>query len=175
MNQKIFSLILISSLFQFISCTDEVVTFNPINEPLPQATKTGANTFGFLLNGKTWLPYSDDKSKKTINVLMRKDSSFQFFINLASDNIKRDETLEIFLQCNKPGPCSNLTFLFIDSRKSLGCKVFSPNKNLSLEITHLDFAQQIISGNFKVDGEINGCGDDKITITNGVFDCKFTK
>lgn len=175
MKNKISFLLLIIILAQFISCTDDEA-FNPINEPLPLATTTGANTFGFLLNDKTWLPFIEDKNQNALSVVMDNDSSFMFSVNLISDKIKRDEAIKIFLNCNKPGPCIPSTFTFVNIKNKLGCHIFYlTNSNLQFEITRLDYNAQIISGNFEILGAVNSCDTESINITKGVFDCKFSK
>lgn len=175
MKHKISFLLLIIILAQFISCTDGEA-FDPVNEPLPLATTTGANTFGFLLNDKTWLPYSEDKKLNPLNVVMDNDSTFMFSVNLESEKINRNESIKIFLRCSKPGPCIPSTFTFVNIKNKLGCHIFYlTNSNLQFEITRLDYSAQIISGNFEILGAVNSCGTESINITKGVFDCKFSK
>lgn len=175
MKHKISFLLSIIILVQFVSCTDDEA-FDPVNEPLPLATTTGANTFGFLLNDKTWLPFIEDKNQNALSVVMDNDSSFMFSVNLISDKIKRDEAIKIFLNCNKPGPCIPSTFTFVNIKNILGCHIFDlKNSNLRFEITRLDFNAQIISGNFEILEAVNSCSTESIIITKGVFDCKFSK
>jgi hypothetical protein len=175
MKHKISFLLLIVILAQFISCTDDE-PFNPVNEPLPLATTTGSNTFGFLLNGKTWLPYSEDKKLNPLNVVMDNDSTFMFSVNLKSEKINRNESIKIFLKCNKSGPCNPKSFTFVNTKNILGCHIFYlTNSNLQFEITRLDYNAQIISGNFEILGTVNSCSTESINITKGVFDCKFSK
>lgn len=69
MKHKIYYFLLIVGLSLCISCNDDI-DFDPVNEPLPLATTTGANTFGFLLNDKTWLPFIEDKNKNVFSVVM---------------------------------------------------------------------------------------------------------
>lgn len=174
MKHKISFLLLILILVQFIGCTDDQ-HFDPINEPLPLATTTGANTFGFLLNGKTWLPFAEDKNLSPLSVSMGSDSIFMFSVNLISDNILRNEAIKIFLKCNNLGPCLPSTFTFVNSKNLLGCNIFDlKNNSLKFGITRLDYNAQIISGDFEVLG-VNSCGTETINITKGVFDCKFSK
>jgi hypothetical protein len=175
MNNITSLLILFVLLISCISCNDDI-TFNPVNEPLPAATKTGANTFGFLLNDKTWLPYYDDNKMNPVDVEMDKDSLFMFSINLKIKKINRDESIKIFLPCTKPGNCKPVNFTFTNYNLKLGCQTFQLNtNNLTFEITCVDFVKQIISGNFEISGSISSCGNETIEITKGVFDCTFTK
>lgn len=174
MNNQILLLLTFCALF-FLSCEKED-PFDPTTEPLPPATTSGAHTFGFLLNGKTWLPHFADKSKNPLIVSMDKDSVFMFSINLVNPSINRDESIKIFLQCNAPGPCVPIGFSYVDSYKRLGCEVYDLKMhNLQFEITRIDFSAQIISGQFQSLGAKDSCGEETIDITNGVFDCKFTK
>ena len=82
-----FILCLITGLILFNACNDESI-FDPTTEQLPNATTSGANTFGFLLNDQTWVPYTDGNKGIPISVIMDKDSVFMFSINLCSDKIK---------------------------------------------------------------------------------------
>jgi hypothetical protein len=158
-----------------LSCNDDFV-FNPINEQLPKVTTSGENTFGFLFNGQTWVPFTDDNIGKPISVVMGKDSIFMFSINLKSDKIDRDESLKIFLKCNKPEIIKPLSFTFVDNNLQVGCQVYDCNENgILFEVTYIDFIKQIISGTFQIPKTINSCGDNSIIITDGRFDCQFTK
>ncbi len=174
MKHKISFLLLVIALAQFMSCKDDE-HFDPVDEPLPLATTTGANTFGFLLNDKTWLPFIEDQNQNALSVVMDNDSIFMFSVNLISDKINRNEAIKIFLNCNKPGPCIPSTFTFVNIKNILGCHLFDlRNSSLQFEITRLDYGAQIISGNFQVLGATS-CGTQIINITKGVFDCKFLK
>lgn len=51
--KKIFQLLVIAMLF--IACNKDNDTIAPIDQ-LPEATQTGENTFGCLLNGEAFLP-----------------------------------------------------------------------------------------------------------------------
>jgi hypothetical protein len=175
MKHKISFLLLVITLIQFVSCTNDE-DFDPVNEPLPLATMTGANTFGFLLNDKTWLPFTEGKNQNPLSVVMDNDSIFMFSVNLICDKIDRHESIKIFLNCNKPGPCNPIGFTFVNTKNILGCHVFDlRNSNFQFEITRLDYSAQIISGYFQVLGAASSCGTEIINITKGVFDCKFSK
>lgn len=162
-------------VFFFLSCEKED-PFDPTKEPLPSATSSGAQTFGFLLNGKTWLPHTSDKKQIPLQVSMDSNSVFMFSINFINHSIFRDESIKIFLPCKAPGPCVPISFNFVDNYKRLGCTVYDLNtNNLQFEITRIDFSAQIISGHFQSPGAKDSCGEEIIDITKGVFDCKFSK
>jgi hypothetical protein len=161
MKFKLSFLLLVIILAQLTSCKDDEA-FDPVNEPLPMATMIGANTFGFLLNDKTWLPFIEDENQNPLSVVMGSDSIFMFSVNLISDKIDRHESIKIFLNCNKPGPCNPIGFTFVNTKNVLGCHVFDlKNSNLQFEITHLDYNAQIISGTFQVLESENSCGTEK--------------
>ena len=167
--------LLIIGFIILFSCNGEDV-FNPINEQLLMVTTSGENSFGFLLNDQTWLPFIDNKRDKPISVIMDKDSIFMFSINLISDQINRNESLKIFLIYTKPEIIKPIGFTFIDNSLKVGCQVYDLNKDsLKFEITYIDFIKQIISGTFQISNVTNSCGTNSISITDGRFDCKFSK
>jgi len=47
-------------VFLFLLSLEGCFLFPDPKETLPPATQTGANTFGFLLNGQVWLPSGND-------------------------------------------------------------------------------------------------------------------
>jgi hypothetical protein len=164
----------IIGLILFIGCIDEDI-FDPTKEQLPNATKSGANTFGFLLNDQTWVPYADANKGIPISVIMNKDSVFMFSINLCNDKIKRDESLKIILKCIRPQLVKPISFTYIDNKLKLGCQVFDLDTDkLRLEITYIDFTKRIISGTFEITDVINACGNASINFKNGRFDCTFS-
>src|ERR1039457_5887697 len=67
----------------FISCRKEHLLTNG----LPPATQTGANTFGFLLNGKPWIPSGYDSYMNNLSLYLDPGyrngvfeiSAYQFF------------------------------------------------------------------------------------------------
>jgi hypothetical protein len=166
---------LISACLLLCTCTEGEES-DPYNQPLPTITTTGEHTFGFLLDGKSWIPGMDDITQKPINVVMDKDSIFMFSINLINKKFNRNEAIKIIFSCNMPGIIKSPYVTFVDSNLPLGCQLYTlTNKNLIFEVSYIDFEKQIISGTFEVGKAVNACNDREITVTDGRFDCKFTK
>ncbi|WP_293297803.1 hypothetical protein [Pedobacter sp. UBA4863] len=152
---------------------------NPNKEQLPAATQTGANTFGFLLNGEVWLPkgglldqkldlsYDPNHKGGTLNIVAKRylssDTEYES-IAFGSYNVNS--------LGNYPTNKDNVIVLF---RKTTDCRYngyeIDNNKQTgTLVVTKLDLANKIISGTFEFKLEKNGCPT--INATQGRFDLK---
>lgn len=166
--------------FQCRKHTKPVVTDIP---GLPAATQTGANTLGFLLNGKVWTP---EGNNGTANLSIDFDPGF----NLGIFGIS---AYRIISQTERSsfgiGIRDSLNFLSIPFKRNLSrtsiygagfsdwdsCTLFSHYNSVwsngEISIDKLDRNQRIISGRFELTLYEQGC--DTIKITNGRFDMKF--
>ncbi|WP_293297809.1 DUF6252 family protein [Pedobacter sp. UBA4863] len=150
---------------------------NPSKEQLPAATQTGANTFGFLLNGEVWLPkgglldqkldlsYDPSYKRGTFNIIAKRyfdDGSFQS-ISISSFDISAIGTYPI--------AADKVTIYF---NNTVSCSYHwnesSSSQNGTLVITKLDLTNKFISGTFEFKLEKNGCPT--INATQGRFDMK---
>ncbi|GAB1463104.1 hypothetical protein MASR2M52_11350 [Pedobacter sp.] len=146
---------------------------NPNKEQLPAATQTGANTFGFLLNGEVWLPKGgllDQKLDLTYDPTYA-GGSFGIFANrLLSSEDKMKLSIGL-TGVNKTGTYyfNNNGVIYRNSKSD--CYYFE-NRIVSgsLTITKLDLINKFISGTFEFKLEKDGCLT--INATQGRFDLK---
>ena len=147
-------------------------------EKLPPATQKGANTFGFLLNGKVWLPktpflksseklhisYYPNNNGGTLSISAKRyfdNGGFQS-ISISSSNITSvgvypiaiDKAVIYYYDTN------SCEYHWNDNSKMQG----------TLTITKLDLTNYIISGTFVFKLEKEGCPT--INATQGRFDMK---
>ena len=169
-NFLLFSLSII--LLCNINCKDKF-TLNPVKEELPAITQTGANTFGFLLNGEVWLP-------KTALLQERLDLTYDpnykrgSFGILANRYLSTTDKMELsigLIGVDKPGKYdfSNNGVIYNDQKSS--CYYFD-NRIVSgsITITKIDLTNKFISGTFEFKLEKQGCAI--INATQGRFDLK---
>ena len=160
------------------SCKKNTVDSNG----LPAATQTGANTFGFLLNGQPWTPQGNNG---TANLSHDVDFGYKNGIfNIAAYRIVTNANRQDI----SIGVSDSLNFMNIPitlqlTQKSLfgiyfsnnNCDFFSTDSIVYdqgfLTITKLDRINRIISGNFNVTLFQKGC--DTVKISDGRFDMKF--
>ncbi|MGC4023081.1 MAG: hypothetical protein QM734_14620 [Cyclobacteriaceae bacterium] len=166
------------ALLAFLLSLESCFLFPEQKETLPPATQTGANTFGFLLNGKVWLPKGNDGFP---NLRPTYDPNFHGrpILNIYSYRIESDADLQ-YMGLGISGLYSPGIYTIAkegDAKgwlaTTLGCNykigdstVF---QNGTIMITKL--ALPIISGTFDFILCKPGC--DTIKITQGRFDFKF--
>ena len=176
MKKAIFSFFAFTLLLSF-SCEKKNI-FNP--EPpdeLPPATMTGANTFGCLVNGEVWRPYTESIWESSLNVKHDKGwvNCDQLFIG-ANRKFSSDFNQEIIINvwCPKLG-INNITpgkGVFLDFFVEPPCGYRYRVDTLSpytINITKLDTINNIASGTFEFTVINNEC-QDTLRITEGRFD-----
>jgi hypothetical protein len=147
---------------------------------LPDATQTGANTFGCLLNGKVWLPKGNDGTANfsvyydpslmggTLNV-----GTYRYYgsgnndrdnMNLYSDSLTQEGTYALYQKSTRGAIYSNWKACSYANDATV------PYKTGELVITKLDLTNGIIAGTFHFTLYKPGC--DSIRITQGRFDKK---
>ncbi|MBX9782895.1 MAG: hypothetical protein K2X48_06365, partial [Chitinophagaceae bacterium] len=149
---------------------------------LPPATQTGANTFGFLLNGQPWIPQGNNGSGNNLSIdydpginngafgisAYRATTSLDDDFGIGSWNLNSENIpCVINLQDNNRSNASFYTTIncWLSSRDS------GTLRSGFFYIDKLDKQKQIIAGRFEFTLEKNGCPT--ITITKGRFDFKF--
>jgi hypothetical protein len=175
--------IFILLLIFFASCCKKERIDLPDNNNipgLPPATQSGANTLGFLLNGKPWTP--EGNNSLTIDFDSGIDDGVMGIVayrtvNSTSQNFGfgiRDSMNFV----NSPYVLSlSQNGLFrIGVYSSATCFLRSTDngtyRNGMLKITALDRTRRIVAGSFEATLFNPFCGD-TIKITNGRFDLKF--
>ena len=146
---------------------------------LPPETRSGANTFGCLVNGQPWTPKGYDG---TLNYTLYYDRTYRGgnlglstyrlngdiaqYILFGGDSIMSKGTYSLVQ--------SPRTVYFLDNRRAVGCTETtgksSPHCRGQLTITRLDMQAGIVSGTFWFTLYKPGC--DSIRVTNGRFDKK---
>ncbi len=175
-----------------ISCHKDKTEPSPPYQPidytvLPPETQTGANTFGCKVNGEVWVPRVPllAVTYRDIDALIsEKDGTGGGGItcNLVDIEHQIDNSLSIstgitlFKEgklCYPSSPIIGVRFKKTDGKRYLS-KYFDIDENC-LNITKFDTLNNIISGTFKFtayNDTINK--NDKIVITDGRFDLKYT-
>lgn len=140
------------------------------NEQLPAITQTGANTFGFLLNGEVWLPkapllrqkldlsYDPNYNGGTFNIIAKRyyDNENYDHISMGGLSVSKTGIYDLFVAFND-GQCY---YYEIDKSKPVG----------TLTITKIDLTNKFISGTFEFKLEKDGCPI--INAAQGRFDLK---
>ena len=169
--KTMYAFIALLGLLYVTACDDD------LNPDLPAATQKGANTLGFKVDGKSWVPYYVGVSLQGdteievgyneithgfgINALRRIKSVNQAFYLSVDDLI---DTGEYFDQAH----LSNI--YFSDSNIEQIYEV-DLNSSGSVIITRLDTINQIVSGTFFFTVE-NAVGE-RLQITDGRFDYNY--
>jgi hypothetical protein len=181
-------LLIIVLLFCNGKCRKEVLDYNG----LPPATQEGKNTFGFLLNGKPWIPSGFNGG--TGNLSLDIDFGFKNGIfgiaayqRVPPGGISGDQSISI-------GIADSLKFvtipaIFLLGKNTLYGIYYVDDKSRceyainyattdttiyrtgKLTITKLDKIQGVIAGTFSATLAKPGC--DTVKITEGRFDMKF--
>jgi hypothetical protein len=167
------------TLFLFTSCKKDI-------DALPEATQTGANTFGAKLNGEFWGPQKGIINNVPI-VEARYTGTGGVFINARNFKSSPTETeFEIYIaSISAPAtfllnqntdiyPNQNASYGYYIKRKIIpeGEWITSSLHTGSVTITRYDTANKIISGTFEFTaGSIDNSAD-AITVTEGRFDVK---
>ena len=157
---------------------DDNTPQNPVNQ-LPEATQTGENTFGCLLDGEAFIPGSGINPLDCVYQLINGER----FFNLQGNNKDEDfNRTRISLSTNAKELEEGQTYQLIDNEEGNAFARFSYNANATftsqnnsgtLTITKLDLTNQIISGYFSFDiidfeGKLR-------EIRDGRFDMEFTQ
>ena len=157
---------------------DDNTPQNPVNQ-LPEATQTGENTFGCLLDGEAFIPGGGTNPLDCVYQFL--DGGYYF----ALQGNKRNENNNIILiglATNNLEIIENNTYTLTNNSISNAFGTYSLSANFSetnevntgeLTITHLDLSNQIVSGTFWFD-VIDHNGNLR-EIREGRFDMQFTQ
>lgn len=169
----------IAAFFFLSSCKQEI-------DSLPEATQTGANTFGAKINGENWGPLKANVLPTAPVLEARFGSDSSVFINARNFSRTPIETeMEIYITGIKgPGtyPLKKNTETFPYQSASYAYYV---KRNINVEdewitgtaaggqvvITKFDVANAIVSGTFQFTANARG-GSSPINVTEGRFDVK---
>ena len=145
---------------------------------LPPITQNGANTFGFILNGKVWRPHGIETTPTTNASYFNGGLSIQANKSFKSPFIFQSMTFHLIvhgidtgyylLQNWNHGPGINYS-----DYASL-CEYFTDSVfPAHVHLTRLDTVNRIVSGTFYMKLKPQAATCDTVNITNGRFDIKF--
>ena len=164
----------------FASCKKDV-------DELPEATQTGANTFGARLNGEFWVPQGFGIMPTAPQIEARYGGNNSVFINARNFGSSPTETeFEIHLQgVTGPGtyllnqttaiyPSQSASYGYFVRRRirPLNEYITSAAEGGRVVVTKFDPTNNIISGTFEFRAADKDNTSDVITVTDGRFDVK---
>jgi hypothetical protein len=176
---KNFFILLAAAVF-FTSCKKEV-------DALPEATQTGANTFGARLDGDFWIPQKFGIAPTAPLLEARYTGTNGIFINARNFSSSPTETeFEIYLknitgtgvfqlnqQTNKY-PQESASYGYFIKRKFMPLNewITGPQHTGTVNVTKFDTQNHIISGTFSFNaGSVDNTAA-AISVTEGRFDVK---
>lgn len=148
---------------------------------LPEATQSGKNTAGALVDGKVWVATTEfvspdgtfcEKSGNFYDIRLdfRKvanRSINRIYIKAQIENLELNKTYEL-----NQNPDSGFNFIFYTNNEGISYST-QPTSNYTgkIKITRLDLQNQIVSGTFEFKAVDNN--DNVVNVTDGRFDKKF--
>ncbi len=173
-------LIILSFLLVLFSCKKDV-------EALPDATQTGANTFGARVNGALWIPQGFGVVPTAPLLEASYSGNNAIIIHARNFSSSPNEVeIEIYLRnATKPGtyllnqttahfPNQSASYAYYVERKFTPTNEWITNNQYTgkVEVTRLDTVNNIISGTFEFDAINLYNTPQPIAITDGRFDVK---
>lgn len=159
-----------------------IILFESCQE-LPEASQTGAGTFGMLLNGKAWRGdgalslnpittayYLPSSKGLKISCIVNRQSGAQEKLDLIVTDLTQSGKYSFGNFPSKKSSYDSTRFWYDDNQKD----AFKLKDGLtnSIELTKFDTVKKIVSGTFMVD--LANRKNDIIKVTNGRFDLEFT-
>lgn len=158
-------------------------------EELPEATQTGANTFGARLDGALWTPqhFTSLGSSTILEALYT--GSGDLLINARNFKSSPNETeFEIFIKniagpgtypLNQPTakyPLQSASYGYYIKRKFMPLNEWMTNATYpgSITISRIDTAAGVVSGTFAFNAACIDSSAGPITVTEGRFDIKLS-
>lgn len=150
---------------------------------LPPATQTGANTLGFLLNGKPWTPQGNNG---TANLSIDFDPGIKNgYVSIAARQFLPSNIAQLIIGIRDSVNFSTPPQQYKIGRQHLGATLFTDTNHCRrmsddvstysegyIKITILDHDRGIVAGTFEFKLFTPECGD-TIRITEGRFDMRF--
>ena len=171
-------IILVMFCLLTLGCSSDDYSTNPINL-LPEATQTGENTFGCLLDGEAFIPGGGTNPLDCVYQFV----DGEYFFGLQGNNRDGENNGRLInLSTNSLEIKNNQTYILSKNIPSnaYGSYAFNSifsttnnNQTGELTITYLNVDQQIVSGTFWFDIEHPITGE-IIQIRDGRFDMEFS-
>ncbi len=164
--------IVVLSLIMITSCEDATIGDGGA-DTLPAVTSNGANTLGFKLNDKVWVPKSEglisplqvEFNNNSLFIKGTRGLTETFIINYKNDITKEGTYPMVFANIATDG-----TGYYKDVN---GEEYYCDNRFGQLIIDKLDKKERIISGTFNFNVIIPGQPTSKLSITEGRFDLAY--
>lgn len=176
MRNTVFALL---ALLFLASCKKEI-------DELPEATETGAHTFGATINGKPWGPlgFGIVQTAPILEGRLFGDELLIYARNFGSS--PKETEMEIYVK----GLTKTGTYIINENTdthpNSSGSYIYYVKRNITpinewttsakepgvVTITRLDAANKIVSGTFSFEATSLGQDPQKLTVTEGRFDIK---
>ncbi len=170
--------LVVLSIGFFSSCKDD----EQDQKVLPEATQSGKNTAGALINGNIWAATTEKLNSNNAGTYCEKlNENYLIKLDLRKKQDRYNES--IYLIVSIPNLEINQTYEVVNQTPEDGYNYasytsndmvsYSSNSNNKgrIKITRLDLQNQIVSGTFEFKAEdSNG---NIVTITEGRFDKKF--
>ncbi|MEM9982204.1 MAG: hypothetical protein AAF734_06895, partial [Bacteroidota bacterium] len=167
-------------ILSFYTCKDKE---DPVPTTLPEATQSGNNTLGFMLNGELWvartrgpvLPLTCSYEQKELKIEARliAGERWDYFTIEAGDIDK--EGVYVYRDSSRVIGWWKGSYISVTGDGRDACIYgMSPDGTGTLEITKMDTVNRIIAGRFELKQAsfpMMYCGD--ITITEGRFDVRY--
>ena len=160
-------LLLLSTLFIFVSWDkDNDKPANPVSQ-LPPATQTGANTFGCLINGEPFVV-----SNTSQQTAIYQGGGVQFGAGGVYIVVLDPFEIGVNYQFMDLGQGQARVRYFEDPNPQLGCHYeYNDTYQGTVRFTKIDTVNYIISGTFEFSTVNENCED--VKITNGRFDMQY--
>lgn len=163
---KILKLFLTITLLISCGSDDDNNSQNPIDQ-LPPETQTGANTFGFLVNGE---PVNVTNTSQQTAIYQ--GGGIQFGAGGIGIVVLDPLEIGINYQFMDVGQGQARARYFVDPNPQLGCHYeYNDTYQGSVRFTKIDTVNFIISGTFEFSTVTDNC--ENINITNGRFDLQY--
>ncbi|MVN21324.1 hypothetical protein [Mucilaginibacter arboris] len=141
-------------------------------EKLTKATQTGANTFSCKINGKVYVAKTSLLSPGLTGGLRGAPGRYEFEVEAVVYSSGNNDNYTIGLSSG-PGISEGVYPIssgYVDPNTGYYIR-YNPN-NATINFTHIDYAQHIISGTFSFTAVNTKDANDVIAITDGRFDMK---
>jgi hypothetical protein len=171
-------LYLLPALLLLASCKKDI-------DALPEATQTGANTFGARIDGELWVPQKFGIVSTAALVEARYSGNNSVFINARNFASSPTETeFELYLrpvtgtgtyllnQATGKYPNESASYGLFSKRKFMPLNdwITGPQYTGSVTITRFDTVQHVISGTFAFTAATTDSSAAPITVSEGRFD-----
>jgi len=172
LTSKLTLLLLLSIIVSCDKCKKEDTPNQIGTTVLPPATTTGENTMGCLINGEVWLPLKENYFGNLVYDVSFEVAPLSQGGGVSIQAVKGSEVLLVFAEdVTDIGVYYYHNWAYISNYNyANNCGIYRLDSTYinSVEITNLDYSENIVSGLFQMRLINEEC--DTLTITEGRFD-----